>query len=189
MRIQDVVYFSPSTKLGELDLSNRKHLVDAFKERIESYYFQPIEVLTKSNSAFAAGAIECLLIDAFARYVTEEKEDSKRGATRRRIIKWCKNQLHIDNQTAKNFYEFFRCGLLHESHIKGFGQFTFDINFANPISIEQDYLIVNPKHLFASLKDYFSNFTHQLLNDNEAYATFFARVKSDFESEILSART
>ena len=188
MRIQDTVYFSPNTRLGELDLSNRKHLIDAFKERVESYYFHPIEVLNKNRSAFAAGAIECLLIDAFARYVTEEKDDSKRGAIGRRIIKWCKNHLHIDNQTAKNFYEFFRCGLLHESHIKGFGQFTFDISFGNPISLEQDYLIVNPKHLLDSLKDYFSKFTYHLLNDDEAYATFFARIRSDFESEINLAR-
>ena len=84
-------------------MNNRKHLVDAFKERIESYYFQPIEILTKSNSAFAAGAIECLLIDAFARYVTEEKEDSKKGAIGRRIIKWCEHEFHVDRQTAKSF--------------------------------------------------------------------------------------
>ena len=92
----------------------------------------------------------------------------------------------LSREESLSFYDFFRCGLLHESHIKGFGQFSFD--FLGPINLIETYLIVNPKALLKLLEDYFADFLDALENNEEAYGTFLARMKSDFADEISLAR-
>lgn len=72
MRINDCIYFSPTLLLENLDLTNKELVMKSFTERIENYYFKPIEILNENKQAFASGAILCLLIDAFARYSTTE---------------------------------------------------------------------------------------------------------------------
>lgn len=49
MRINDSIYFSPSLLLENLDLSDKELIVKSFKERIESYYFKPIELLNTNQ--------------------------------------------------------------------------------------------------------------------------------------------
>ena len=120
MRIQDVIYFSTNVRLEDLDLNKRELVIDSFQERIEDYYFKPIQILVDHKMAFSAGALECLLIDAFARYATTE------NGVEKRMVDWCKAHLNLSKDIATDFYKFFRCGLLHESHIKQFGQFCFD---------------------------------------------------------------
>src|SRR4051812_38015830 len=105
MRINDIIYFSPSLKLEDLDLNNRQLVLVSFSERITEYYLNPISILVDKKMAFAAGALECLLIDAFARYSTE---DEKVG---NRFKNWCKYNLNISESVADSFYDFFRNGL------------------------------------------------------------------------------
>lgn len=179
MRINDIIYFSPNLKLEDLNISNKNLVLNSFKERIETYYFQPIDILISRNQAFASGALECLLIDAFARYSTIE------DGVRNRIIKWCEDYLNVDNELANQFYEFFRCGLLHESHIKSHGQFCFDEHPANKaLQKISDYIIVNPLHLFTELKKFLDWFINKMYIDEDLYKIFIDRIEIDYGEEI-----
>lgn len=182
MRIEDNIYFSPSTRLESLDLSNRESVIMHFHERIAGYYFSPVAILNKSSHAFASGAILCLLIDAFARYSTLENR------VRIRYVNWCMENMDLDEGTAKDFYEFFRCGLLHESHIKKFGQFSFDGDFNLPISIYSGFLVVNPIYLHSLLNGYLEDFTKKLHEDDSLYDIFIYRMKLDFGDEVDLAK-
>lgn len=182
MRINDTIYFSPNLKLNELDLSNQAQILASFPERIESYYLKPVENLVQQKMAFAAGAIEFLLIDAFSRYSSQTDEVGKR------IKKWCIDYLGLDKNVAKEFYEYFRCGILHESYVKQFGQFSFDVAFKKPVQEMQGYIVVNPEKLLIVLRQYLVDFVARVGNDTELYQIFLERLTSDFKNEIELAR-
>jgi hypothetical protein len=182
MRIKDIIYFSPSLKLEDLDTENQELVLKYFQERITAYYFDSIEILIGHKQAFSAGALECLLIDAFARYSSPE------NGVEIRIVNWCMVNLGVDEQTATDFYKFFRCGLLHESHIKSYGQFCFDEHPANrPLQKISDFIIVNPTHLLTALKSFFDNFIATLRIDDVLYNIFITRIIADFSNEVERA--
>ena len=183
MRIADKIYFSPSLRLEMLDLNNKNQLIENFNERITKYFIEPIEALNHSENAFAAGSLLTLLIDALSRYTTTENGSEKR------MVKWCIDNLKVDKSTGTMFYEHFRCGLLHESHIKSLGQFTYDIEFAKSMTIEKNCLIVNPKCLFDDINKYFDEFIQLLKKDDSIYQIFLSRIKIDFEQEINTLLT
>jgi len=182
MRIEDIIYFSPNLRLEELAIDNKGMLLQAFKERIESYYFEPIDILVDNKQAFASGALQCILIDAFARY-----RQAKNGV-KIRFVEWCEHYLELDNEIATEFYEFFRCGLLHETHIKKFGQFSFDDPFRRPVQKISQFIIVNPIHLSLRLKSYFQQFIQDLETDDALYGLFISRINVDFKDEVEKAR-
>lgn len=182
MRINDCIYFSPTLLLENLDLTNKELVMKSFTERIENYYFKPIEILNENKQAFASGAILCLLIDAFARYSTTEDRVGVR------IKNWCTDNLGLSEKTSKDFYEFFRCGLLHESHIKSFGQFTFDNEFHLPIKECSGFVVVNPFHLYSALRNYFNSFISNLETDEQLYSIFIDRLNIDFKDEVQAAK-
>ena len=183
MRIHDIIYFSINLRLEDLDLNNRELVIKYFQERIEDYYFKPIQILVTQEMAFSAGALECLLIDAFARYATTE------NGVEKRMVDWSEAHLNLSKDIATDFYKIFRCGLLHESHIKQFGQFCFDEYYiSEAIKNEQNYIVVNPKYLLIALQDYLNKFIKQLKNDDDIYAIFIARMNDDFAGEVLLAK-
>lgn len=96
--------------------------------------------------------------------------------------------LGLSERVANDFYDFFRCGLLHESHIKSLGQFTFDNQFLRPIEVNGGFIIVNPNHLFKTLKQYFNNFIYNLDTDNKLYSIFINRLNIDFKDEVEEAK-
>ena len=184
MRVQNIVYFSTNLKLEDLDLSNQAQVLKYFEERIQDYYLKPIKVLVDNEMAFAAGALECLLIDALSRYATTV------DVVNTRIKDWCQQNLKIDADTAKGFYDFFRCGLLHEAHIKEFGQFCFE-DYYCPVAVAkvQKFVIVNPKHLLTAIEDYVKDFLLTLKSDPAIYSIFIGRLKVDFEEESKLAKS
>jgi hypothetical protein len=181
MRINENIFFSPSLLLKDLDLSNKKLVVESFKERIESYFFQPVELLNKNKQAFASGAILCLLIDALSRYSTLEDKPGPR------IRNWCIENLSLSEKKSEEFYSFFRCGLLHESHIKCFGQFTYDNQFILPIQEYNGFILVNPISLCYEIRNYFNSFIEELFRDEQLYSIFISRISIDFENEVQAS--
>jgi hypothetical protein len=183
MRIDDIIYFSPSLKLEDLRLDNKDLVSYYFNERIEEYYFKPIRILVENKMAFSAGALECLLIDAFARYSTTEEKVGKRFSD------WCIINLKITDEASWKFYDFFRCGLLHESHIKQFGQFCFDEGYIQqPLISVQDFIVVNPKYLLEVLESYLASFIKELTSNDELYDVFIGHMVKDFGEEVSAAK-
>ncbi len=182
MRINNIIYFSPDLKLAALDLNNKTQILKHFPERIAGYYLEPIDELVQRKMAFAAGAIEFLLIDAFSRYASPENRVGIR------IKDWCTNNLQINTKNASGFYKFFMCGILHEGHIKQFGQFSFDPEFNKPVQELQGYIVVNPANLLTSLQKHLADFVKKLESDATLYNVFLGRLKADLEDEIKLAQ-
>ncbi|WP_131537883.1 hypothetical protein [Pedobacter nototheniae] len=183
MRIDDAIFFSPSLKLEELNLNDKGQILKYFPERIKEYYLKPVAVLVDNKMAFAAGALECLLIDALARYSSAEPGVGKR------IADWCESNLGVSDKTAKAFYQFFRCGLLHEGHIKQFGQFCFDESYIQePLIEQQNFIVVNPKYLLQSIEEFFTDFMENLATDANLYNNFHHKLSEDFGNEVVEAK-
>ncbi|MCB0397283.1 MAG: hypothetical protein KDD36_11545 [Flavobacteriales bacterium] len=183
MNIAGQIYFSPSVLLCDLDLENKEQVLKAFEERIRHYYLMPIAELNVAKYAFAAGALELLLIDALARYSTgSTKKGDKRFET------WCQKYLRLDVVVSDKLYVNFRHGLLHEGHIKNLGQFSYDEDFQKPVALVDDCIVVNPVRLQNSLEQYLEGFLVELNKDEKVYECFLKCMKKDFQKEINKLR-
>jgi hypothetical protein len=183
MNIKDIIYFSPNHRMSSLNFENKEQMIDAFEDRITRYYLNPIKMLNDIKSAFSAGVIILSLVDAFARYSSKEDQSGKR------IPLWLqKNIKTISNMPNKkrdlvseSIYKDFRCGLLHESHIKNGGQFSYEIG--SSAFVHNKYIIINPKAFHKELTTYFQSYIDQLRICDELYDIFIERIKKDFEKE------
>ena len=182
MNIRDIIYYSPNVMMEDLDFDDKEKLLHAFQDRMENYYFMPIKQLNGLRYAFATGILLLSLIDAFARYSTRIDEPGPR------IKEWVKHNLKLGyynereiEKIAGVIYKDFRCGLLHESHIKNCGQFSYEIGSA--VYLERDFVIINPSSLFKEIESYFQQFIDDLAVNEELYGIFLDRMRKDFEEE------
>lgn len=182
MKLDEHIFFAPDILLKNLDIENRESLINAFKIRVDKYYFQPIKNLNKIRSAFSVGIIEFSLIDALARYSTDFDENKKRKNVRRRNVEFMTQNLSVTYEVAGKIYEDFRNGLLHENHIKNCGQFCYETKMAFDLSNKA--LIVNPLMLQEVLEAFFKKYIMMLRSDKKVYDIFIRNFRSDFKKEI-----
>lgn len=189
MRIGDVEFFAPTKKYHEIDLKKPKELVQAFYERVISYYFEPIKKLNKEQEAFAAGVLCATTIDLLAKM----KFHPQRGGNR--YVNWLRSEidpfLEIDPNDPKQtladlFYKEFRCGLVHEGRITGLGQFSYMIG--GLIYVEGEIIVVNPKKLFESIEVAFKRYIMNLDNDQSEIDRFMKIIETDYAEEINYAK-
>ncbi len=135
-------FFAPGVLYDTVDWEDFPSIVDAFKKRIDNWYFNPGEVLKNANwnYSFALMAINCLLVDALSQFYYGEFESS-RGTFKkfaRQQFPAFREKLSIEIQQkperktknkrrtsrkkplktyAEVLYHCFRCGILHEAHI------------------------------------------------------------------------
>jgi hypothetical protein len=182
MRVKDVIHFSPNYPIQKIEFDNKEILIDAFKDRIQSYYINAADVLNKSNHAFAAGAILLTAIDAIS-YFTEV------GAVSTRIKNFCYQIPEIAAKTTEYQNEFanrvndeFRNGLIHEGRIKNGSQFSYDYPFLEIIS--DDCLVMNPEYFQKEVEAYFNLALQKVSTNQSNYLLFRQRFKQTFEAEI-----
>jgi hypothetical protein len=185
MRIGNYVYFAPSIRLKDLDLSDKDKLIDSFKQRMNEYYLEAIKLLNEQKSAFAAGIIEFSMIDALARYSSKENSQSRSGERFKQIL--C-NGFKLEKEIAKRVYEEFRNGLLHENHIKNCGQFWYKVS-SKSCTIENNRLMVDPANLHEELTTFFQEYIQTLKTDENQYNLFLRLIKDDFGDEIQHFRS
>ena len=176
MNIENEIYFAPKIPLKDLDLSNKDSLIGAFEKRMSVYFLDAIALLNRQKKAYAAVIIELSLIDAIARYST--KNDSAKN----RIMKMLQDEFTVDEKLAKDVFDYFRNGILHESHIKNSGQLCYKTSKA--FELKKGCVIVNPQHFEVGLKNIFQSFIEKLKADETAYKIFHSRMRDDFEEEI-----
>jgi hypothetical protein len=129
-------YFSSKVRYSEIDWSNLDQIVDAYRQRIEDWYFDPARELAKNiHFAFSVMALNCLLIDTMSQFVAGIDSSSKK-----KFIEFIRNRLpgmyscvmrstirHYDvrpailKDVAEVLYYGFRCGILHQAHIPPYG--------------------------------------------------------------------
>ena len=172
MRIGEYLYFSKNIKFKDIDLHNKSSLIDAYEDRLKTFYFTPIDKLNKDNHPFASGVLCVTTIDFLSAISTCNPKVGNR------FEKWLINNIpvfekkdtHYNKSYAKRFYEEFRNGLVHEGHIKRGGQFSYDINF---VELEGSIMIINPEKLVQFIEEAFSRYLEDIKKDDEHYFDLF----------------
>lgn len=143
--------FSPKYFLVNIKEEN---VIEAFKERIEGYYFRPIEMLlNEEDFGFAATGLLSNLIDVFDKTM---RHDPTNNNNKDNYTAWVENNLGFDSKLAVFFYKNFRCGLLHSGCVESGGQISYILK--NMIEYDNNHIIVNPRQIFLRLKKVFKTF-------------------------------
>lgn len=189
MRVDDILYFSSTVKFEALNFDDKKILIDAFKKRVDEFYFKPAEKLDDEQicNAFAVGVLCASTIDFLAKIKIGINEVGNR------IEKWL--ECYIDefsnneenNKFAKRFYKDFRNGLVHEGLIKHGGQFSY--NFKDKLICEiEGIIIINPRLLLIKTKVAFEKMMDEIEEDNSQFQQFKKMLKKDFKVDIEYAK-
>lgn len=141
--------FSTNYRLEEI---NKDNVLDAFRERIEDYYFKPIKMLNDKKFGFAAIGLLASLIDI----LVKTKDHNTKHSSRREYECWLQEKLGFEKQCASDFYEDFRCGLLHSGCIESGGQISYETNKLQIFYLGHHF--VNPKILLEKIKHDFCEF-------------------------------
>ena len=141
--------FSTNYRLEEI---NEDNVLDAFKERIEEYYFKPIKILNDNRFGFAAIGLLASLIDILAK----TKDHITKKESRKEYECWLQEKLGFEKKCASDFYEDFRCGLLHSGCIESGGQVSYETN--KLYIFYKGHHFVNPKILLKKIKHHFCEF-------------------------------
>lgn len=145
--VQSKRFFSRGIKYSDIDWTDFRRIVAAFKERIEDWYIRPAEEPRRASwdFSFALMVIDCLLIDTlsqfhygqnsssrgtFKKYIRRRLPDfraklptpiQKRPERRKRRKARTTPLAPLNPRYYKTFadilYHCFRCGILHDAHI------------------------------------------------------------------------
>jgi hypothetical protein len=182
MRLEDVLYFSENYRFEELDLENTSLLIDAFVDRVESFYFRPALSLSDINYSFAKGTLTLAAIDFIGLFFYGTNNSD-------RIKKFCCELKSVKDQDPteiafiiKTINESFRNGLIHEGRIKKLGQFAPDID--RIIEIRENFAVINPTILLQEVQELFHAKVNVLRSSKEKQFQFKKQFKNAFEDEI-----
>lgn len=180
MRIDEHLLFSPNNKFEDIDLKDKNLLIDAFKDRVEGFYLEPINLLNTNKKAFASGTLCTTAIDFLARIYFSDDKDRVGW----RIKKLFKEFMINDTKNASYFYKFFRNGLVHEGRIKKGHQFSYD--FPELIFEDNDIMIINPKILLDKISIFLDKYCEELKNDEDKFNHFRNMIQNDMEKELTT---
>lgn len=189
MRIEDGIYFSPTLKYRDVELDNPEMLIQAFRDRINGFYLGPIKKLNEDNDAFAAGLLCVTTMDVLSRLKSNSEE------VRKRYVHWLATEIPEFAQRlpgkkhilADLFYKHFRNGLVHEGRIKDGGQFSYI--FGGMITVENQFMIVNPLQLADNIESVFNRYMAEVLTSPEEFQSFSKMIIRDFGAEIERAKS
>jgi len=185
VKVDEILYFSPTYKYSDINWDDRDNLIKAFKDRLEGFYFKPAKELNRSEHSFAAGVICVTTIDSLARIETGSDLVGERYEL------WLKSNIKqfdevnpddLSQTLACRFYKEFRNGLVHEGRIKNAGQFSCCCD--KLITLEQTVMIINPHHLLKSIKNSFSIYIEDLEKDVTKFEKFKRVLKQDFQKDV-----
>lgn len=104
--------------------------IKIFEERINSRYIEPVDLLIENDNdrtpvnrryGFSIMAIDCLLVETLQSF--REGKINTKGVSKQVFVNFLtqSNEFrnHFDVKEAEQFYDDFRCGILHQAEIMG----------------------------------------------------------------------
>ncbi len=177
-----------SLKLDDPISPDWKRAISILRERIYGRYFDPVDQLILSEDGkpayerrfgFAILAIDCLLIETFGAFL--QGFETTDGISKATFCKFLTSRHRFSGafteHLAKQFYEEFRCGILHQAEIGGeskvwsIGDLVKEINGS---------LIINRNELHERLKADFDAYLTELAESTNIIARQNFRKKMDF---------
>lgn len=183
MREEDKLHFSPKYIFGDIDFNNKEKLIDAFNDRVYGFYLNPAKLLDDNRLGFACALMCAVAIDFLARLVYPN------FAPGLRIRYWLKDNIPEFNNGdfAARFYEYFRCGLVHEGRIKNPGEFSYESSHV--VAAEDGIVRINPSLLLKKIERALTEYLIKLQKDSVAFDNFRRCLKKDFETEVSRERS
>lgn len=178
MRIGDRLFFAPGIRFDEVDFESHE-LPNQFRQRIRGYYLEPAAKAVAAGDAFAAGILLVVCIDALARFQVG-------GQVGDRFETFARNELasFSAESRARELYETFRNGLVHEARIKFGAQFSLDFDPALAYYRSNGVTIINPACLFDELGQALDAYIERLITDEEAFERLAAILKEDHAQDV-----
>lgn len=144
--------------------------VEIFRDRYESRFFRFIDRLDQYQySGFLIVAIDCLLIETLQQFFLGIKESPERK-NKKLFVDFLTNtsfSRYFDEEKADRFYKCIRCGLLHQSEVKGSSKILIDEKTPLVKNPEQGYgLIINRRLFHKELFSVYLQYINDLLMDN-----------------------
>jgi hypothetical protein len=158
MRIDDILYFAPEIPFNAVDFNSPQMPVQ-FQSRIEGFYLAPARRCVDAGFAFAAGSLAVVCIDALARFQVGGKVGPRFKAFVRRELR-----SFASETKARQLYDEFRNGLIHEARIKRGAQFSLDADAT--ITEIGGVLLVNPARLTEEVTEALGNYVDRLVRDS-----------------------
>ena len=171
--------FSVNYSVDDIDCSDYEGVIDKFKDRIKGWYIEHAKIFTDphhqkftNHGGFPAVAIACILIDLLSMY-----EAGSSGSSFQLFTKYLKNKIpefrqsltksypgfrkRNINNIADAFYEWFRCGIMHNAKINTHGSIS-----ATSVLISWDnsseVLTVDPHLLIPKIEEIFDGYIQEL---------------------------
>lgn len=179
MILQGKYLFSPKDEFNELELSNFASVVDAFERRIQGWFLNPIRQLLENDSnLFVITATECMIVDALSGFFYGLERDTMKAD----FIGFLSKEAGIQRIVAKEFYDRFRCGIIHQTSIKKRSSISKEVE---DIYLQDDgILFFNPEGFYRKLGDYSKVYIGRLRSDKETQKNFKKRFKYLFNEEF-----
>lgn len=159
--------FSPKFRLEEI---NKDNVLDAFKDRIKNCYFKPIKMLNDKRCGFAAIGLLASLVDILVKSINHLTKHNSRTE----YECWLREKLGFEKQVAKDFYEDFRCGVLHSGCIESGGQISYETS--DLYFFYEGHHFINPEILLEKMEHYFDEFINYE-NPTELFNYFKKKLK------------
>jgi hypothetical protein len=174
-------------KLDDPNSSDWQRAISILHKRIRGRYFDPVDQLIVAEKdtpaherrfGFAILAIDCLLIETLGAFLQgSETTDGISKATFCKFLTTRDRFKAFTESLAKQFYEEFRCGILHQAEVGG-GSKVWSVG--DLVREADGALTINRNELHERLKADFEEYLTELNNSaNRALRKNF-RTKMDF---------
>jgi len=186
MRDKDKLLFSNRFTFEEIDVNDKDRLLEAYEDRIDSYWLKPAKVLSNSKCGFACGVLCVSIMECLARtqYAKFNKRRQQWEIDKKGFVDWI--QKYFEDESVKKWagriYEDYRCGLVHEGRIKNLGQFSYYLSVV--IELIDNIMLINPDNLYEELKKAFKNYLSTIRIDELKFLEFKRMFEIDFKEEI-----
>jgi hypothetical protein len=175
-RVADQLYFAPSIRFADLDLTGNR-LPTQFQLRIKGFYLKPAIQLAKARYDFASGILVVCAIDALALSMTGSNGNA-------RITAFCRKNIPdlAAEPDAEMFCEHFRNGLLHEARVKNGSE--FDSKIDQIVDVHHGYLTVNPLRLAIRVEEVLGEYVVFLYRNPPLKIGLAKKLKRIFQHEL-----
>lgn len=209
-------FFASETKYSDIDWSQMDKAIEAFKNSLFDWYVRPCEELAKENhNGFAIMLLSCTLVDALSQYAAGEENASRTtfiafvkdrfpdfaNELPTQVRAWDGNkQISIITYSEALYYGF-RCGIVHEAHVKLYTGIASQNDVVNcePSELTKyddgsncPTVIIDPNRFFAQLNDVFEAYFAELLrsdkNGDDLRRKFAIRFKISYGIDLSTAQ-
>ncbi|MDD3145264.1 MAG: hypothetical protein PHV23_04100 [Candidatus Gracilibacteria bacterium] len=151
------------------------------KDRIESRFFEPIDLLIKFEEnnkpkdnyfGFTILAISCLLIETIQGF--KEGIYNHKNESEQLIKKFC-SELGLNNEEQDLFYKKIRCGILHKGEVEGVLIYSHKNNEEIITTYSKDETVLERNILYMEIKKNFYKYLSKI-KDNENLKNNYIKV-------------